>query len=195
MAIHPMTQAFWREVMGNNPSLFVGDDLPVEQVFWDDCQGFLRKLNERDGRACRLLTEAEWEYACRAGTTTSIFFWQDDFNSPSELQRQARRLWKWKERSLSRTDHASDGKFSAEMPGAFTYMHGNVWEWCSDWHGRYPPGEAVDPQGPNNDLETEIAIESCVVARITSCRHTLAVPTVSDMFSRTATTMSASARS
>src|SRR5262249_48891765 len=74
LAIHPVTQASWQEVMGNNPSHFQGADLPVEQVSWSDCQDFLRRLSERDGHAYRLPTEAEWEYSCRAGSTTPFYF-------------------------------------------------------------------------------------------------------------------------
>jgi uncharacterized protein (TIGR02996 family) len=74
LAVHPVTQACWRKVMGNNPSLEEGDNLPVDSVSWDDCQDFLRALTERDGHAYRLPSEAEWEHACRAGTTTPFFF-------------------------------------------------------------------------------------------------------------------------
>jgi len=74
LAIHPVTQASWREVMGNNPSEFHGDDLPVERVSPGGCLEFLQKMSEREGHSYRLPTEAEWEYACRAGTTTPFYF-------------------------------------------------------------------------------------------------------------------------
>ena len=73
----PVTQAEWREVMGTSPSYFKGDDLPVEQVSWDDVQRFCRKLSRMEGVTYRLPTEAEWEYACRAGTTTAFSFGDD----------------------------------------------------------------------------------------------------------------------
>ena len=73
LGIYPVTQAHWQAVMGSNPSNFKGDDLPVENVTWDDCDQFCKKLGQKTGKRFRLPTEAEWEYACRAGTTTP--FW------------------------------------------------------------------------------------------------------------------------
>jgi uncharacterized protein (TIGR02996 family) len=74
LAVHPVAQASWRKVMKNNPSHFKGDSLPVEMVSWDDCQQFVRKVSKLERRSYRLPTEAEWEYACRAGTTTPYSF-------------------------------------------------------------------------------------------------------------------------
>jgi uncharacterized protein (TIGR02996 family) len=74
LGIHKVTQAQWQAVMGSNPSRFKGADLPVERVSWDDCQEFCERLSRKAGKRFRLPTEAEWEYACRAGTTTPFFF-------------------------------------------------------------------------------------------------------------------------
>jgi formylglycine-generating enzyme len=134
MATHPVTQACWREVMGNNPSRFKGDDLPVEQVSWEDCQEFLCKLSGRDGRSYRLPTEAEWEFACRAGTTTA-------FSTGKTITREQARFGDPEGRT------APVGGFPPNAWGLYD-MHGNVWELCADWYGEYPEGEVVDPKGP-----------------------------------------------
>ncbi|MBC7324568.1 MAG: formylglycine-generating enzyme family protein, partial [Moorella sp. (in: Bacteria)] len=76
---YEVTQAQWKAVMGSNPSYFRGNNLPVEQVSWNDCQTFIQRLNQLGQGTFRLPTEAEWEYACRAGTTTR-FYWGDDPN-------------------------------------------------------------------------------------------------------------------
>jgi eukaryotic-like serine/threonine-protein kinase len=122
-----VTQTQWQAVMGNNPSNFKGNDRPVEQVSWNDAQEFCKKLSQRTGRTYRLPSEAEWEYACRAGTTTAYYFGND----ASKLKEYA---W-FAENSGSQTH--SVGSFIANGFGLHD-MHGNVWEWCQDvWHGNY----------------------------------------------------------
>ncbi len=137
-----VTHGQWREIMGNNPSHFknCGDDCPAERVSWNDAQEFIRKLNQREGaNKYRLPTEAEWEYACRAGSTSRFCFGDGDGQ-----------LWEyaWYSRnSLSKT-HPVGWK----EPNAWGLydMHGNVWEWCQDWKGDYPSGHVTDPTGPSS---------------------------------------------
>jgi uncharacterized protein (TIGR02996 family) len=136
LAIHPVTQACWPEIMGENPSHFKvqgkSKDLPVDSISWEDCQNFLRKLSEREGRLYRMPTEAEWEYACRGGTTTSYYFGQT-------ITR--------KHTNFGGRQTTFVGSFPRNAWGLYD-MHGNLWEWCIDWYGEYPTGETVDPQGP-----------------------------------------------
>ncbi len=123
-----VTQKMWVEVMGSNPSNFKGDDLPVEQVSWNDCQDFIKKLNQRDpGKGYRLPSEAEWEYACRAGTTTTYNLG----DSESDLGRGA-----WHNSNSGSKTHPV-GQKTPNTWGLYD-LHGNVWELCEDWyHGSY----------------------------------------------------------
>ena len=118
------------KVMVDNPSEFknCGDDYPVENVSWNDAQDFIKKLNEKEKTdKYRLPTEAEWEYACRAGTTTDFFFGDD----PSELSEYA---W-FKDNTNWRTHPVAASK---PNPWGLYDMHGNVWEWVEDdWHTNY----------------------------------------------------------
>jgi formylglycine-generating enzyme required for sulfatase activity len=134
---YEVTQAQWKEVMGNNPSRFKGDNLPVESVSWEDAQSFIQKLNQmNDGYAYRLPTEAEWEYACRAGTTGD---YAGDLDSMA-----------WYSANYGGKTHPVGTK----QPNGFGLydMHGNVWEWCQDWYDAsyYASSPASDPQGPGS---------------------------------------------
>jgi len=138
---YEVTQAQWQAVMGNNPSAFTGDPTrPVENVSWEDVQEFIRRLNTKEGGTTyRLPTEAEWEYAARAGTTTAYSFGNDK----SQLSQYA---W-YADTSGSQTHPV--GKLKPNAWGLYD-MHGNVWEWVQDWYGPYPAGAAVDPAGPSS---------------------------------------------
>ena len=133
MGKYEVTQEQWESVMGNNPSSRTkGAKLPVTDVSWEDCQEFIKKLNASTKGGYRLPTEAEWEYACRAGTTTAYSYGD----------------------SLTKTDANIDGlsisAVGSYKPNSFGLydIHGNVWEWCEDWYGDYPAGAVTDPKGP-----------------------------------------------
>jgi len=132
-----VTQAQYQAVMGANPSRVKDPAAPVENVSWNDAAEFCKKLSERTRQTVRLPTEAEWEYACRAGTQTAFSFGDD----PSALGDYAWHLGN------------SDGRshpVGQKKPNAWGLydMHGNVWEWCADWYGEYPKDAATDPSGP-----------------------------------------------
>ncbi len=136
---YPVTQAQWQAVMENNPSHFTGDpNRPVENVSWNDVQTFIEKLNAKEsGKLYRLPTEAEWEYASRAGSTTAYSFGDD----PSQLDEYA-----WHGDNAGGTTHPV-GQLKPNAWGLYD-MHGNVWEWVQDWAGDYPSGAVTDPTGP-----------------------------------------------
>jgi len=137
---YQVTQAQWQAVMGDNPSRFKGDTLPVEQVSWKDVQKFTQFLNAREGDTkYRLPTEAEWEYAARAGTTTAYSFGDD----PRQLGEYA-----WFGENSGTTTHPVGQK--KPNPWGLYDMHGNVWERVQDWYGPYTAGTAVDPAGPSS---------------------------------------------
>ncbi len=156
--MYPVTQYEYQRVMGENPSRFHGDDrLPVESVSWFDAIEFCNRLSGLEGlepyydiddivrkhvrvsggSGYRLPTEAEWEYACRAGTTTRWCCGDD----PEQLTEHA---W-FGENSGSRTHPVGQ-----KLPNAWGLydMHGNVWEWCGDWFDKYARAVAKDPTGP-----------------------------------------------
>ncbi|MFH0883987.1 MAG: SUMF1/EgtB/PvdO family nonheme iron enzyme [bacterium] len=135
-----VTQAQWEMVMGSNPSLFKGPNRPVEWVSWNDVQEFLKKLNLLDpGRGYRLPTEAEWEFAARAGATTR-FSWGDDPDY-TEINKYA---W-YKDNSGHQTHDV--GTKQANLWGIYD-LHGNVWEWCLDLIDVYQDEAALNPIGP-----------------------------------------------
>jgi formylglycine-generating enzyme required for sulfatase activity len=139
LGAYPVTQKQWREVMGDNPSRFTGPDRPVEGVSWDDCQAFCKRLNGRDGKSYRLPTEAEWEYACRAGTTTE--YYSGDGEAALKKVGWYAGNSNWETHPVGRLEKNAWGLYD---------MHGNVWQWCQDWyHGPHDGAAAVDPRGPD----------------------------------------------
>lgn len=135
-----VTQGQWKMVMGENPSRFsdCGDNCPVENVSWQDTHSFIAKLNSSDSKLTyRLPTEAEWEYAARAGSESKFCFG----NSAKTLSNYG-----WYDSNADNKTHPVAGK-KANAWGLYD-MHGNVWEWCQDWYGDYPTGAIVNPTGP-----------------------------------------------
>ena len=136
---YEVTQELWEAVMGSNPSHFKGDNLPVEQVSWNDVQEFLRKLNAMTGKRYRLPTEAEWEFAARGGNSSRGYKYSGS-NSIGNV------AW-YGDNSGSRT-HAVGTKSPNEL-GIYD-MSGNVREWCQDWFGSYSSSSQRNPKGPNS---------------------------------------------
>ena len=132
-----VTQALWVAVMGNNPSKWKGDNLPVEEVSWEDCQKFIKKLNKLMGRRFRLPTEAEWEYAARGGNKSRGYKYSGS-NSIGDV------AW-YKETTNDKGTRDVKTKQANEL-GLYD-MSGNVWEWCQDWYGEYSGGSQTNPTG------------------------------------------------
>jgi formylglycine-generating enzyme required for sulfatase activity len=133
IGVTEVTQAQWKAVMGERRGQFDGDNLPVEDCSWKDAVAFCARLSKKEGKTYRLPTEAEWEYACRAGATGRF--------GGARLD------------DLAWYDDNSDGRthpVAAKKPNAWGLcdMHGNVAEWCADYYGPYPAGGAADPAGP-----------------------------------------------
>ena len=135
---YEVTQALWQTVMGNNPSNFKGDNLPVETVSWDDCQEFICKLNIITGKKFRLPTEAEWEYAARGGKKSRGYLYSGS-NNISDVA--------WCDSNSGSKTHAVGSKQANEL-GIYD-MSGNVWEWCQDWYEKYSSSFQTDPTGAN----------------------------------------------
>lgn len=135
-----VTQAQYEQIMGKNPSHFKGAQNPVDNVSWIDALEFCKKLSEKTGQAVRLPTEAEWEYACRAGSTSRYYYGDDqDYAQLGE--------YVWYAANSEQKTHAVGQK----KPNAWGLydMGGNVWEWCSDVHGGpYDLKPETDPTGP-----------------------------------------------
>lgn len=143
-----VTQGQWKAVMGNNPSYFqdCGNNCPVEKVSWDDVQEFIRKLNNQDRpNRYSLPTEAQWEYAARAGKQTPFYFGKclstSQVNYNGNYPMSSCSTGKYQKQTLPVKS------FSPNKWGLYN-MHGNVWEWCQDWKGDYSFNSVVNPKGP-----------------------------------------------
>ena len=132
MGKYEVTQDQWQAVMGSNPSSTKGTKLPVTNVSWNDCQDFIKKLNAKTNGGYRLPTEAEWEYACRAGSKTVYSFGDSIIKGDANYGPGGKSV--------------AVGSYKPNAFGLFD-MHGNVWEWCEDWLGGYPEEAVTDPMG------------------------------------------------
>ena len=144
------TQAFWLAVRGENPSNFKGENRPVERVSWNDTQKFIQQLNQKlPALGLRLPSEAEWEYACRSGSTGAF-----NFNGELSLAKvNYSATWDgsgWGNGALQQTVDVKT--YPANAWGLYE-MHGNVWEWCQDWKGDYPAQPVTDPAGPDKGYQ------------------------------------------
>ena len=174
MGVYEVTQAQYEQVMGKNPSIFKGASLPVELVSYNNALEFCKKLSELQarkvaGRRYRLPTEAEWEYACRAGTSTPFHFGKElngslancDGNSP----------WGIDEKGPFLGETVPVGRYPAN-PWGLHDMHGNVWEWCLDWYGDYDKSSNNDPQGAPGG-KGRVLRGGCWYGSARSCRASL----------------------
>ncbi|MDB9326877.1 formylglycine-generating enzyme family protein, partial [Nodularia spumigena CS-590/02] len=152
MGKYPVTQAQYQAIMGTNPANFKGEKRPVEQVSWDDAVEFCEKLGQRTGKTYKLPSEAEWEYACRAGTTTPFYFGETittdlvnyDGNNP----------YGDAPKGEYRQQTTDVGIFPPNSFGLYD-MHGNIWEWCQDTYKENYQGAPTDgsayESGNDND--------------------------------------------
>ena len=153
-----VTQALWKVVMGSNPSCHKGDNLPVEQVSWDDCLVFIQKLNQLTGKQFRLSTEAEWEYAARGGRKSRGYKYAGGNNIGSVA---------WYCDNSGTGTHPVAAKQANEL-GIYD-MSGNVWEWCSDRYGDYQSSSQSDPQGPSSG-SVRVGRGGCYYCFVWNCR-------------------------
>ena len=206
IGVHEVTQAEYEEVMGNNPSRYKGADQPIETVSWNDTRQFCRKLSEMESeRTYRLPTEAEWEYSCRAGSTTE-YYWGDEFDNRYAWTEES-----WRKRLLPRWLPGFARRFYPPMshprtvgslrPNAWGLydMSGNVAEWCADWVGDYSTGPRTNPTGAPSGVSrvirggswtrpSQFCRSACVIVNTPGSRNShlgFRVVCVSSMRSRT----------
>ena len=138
---YEVTQKEWKDVMGSNPSKWKGDNLPVEQVSWNDVQEFIKKLNSKTGLNYRLPTEAEWEFVARGGNKSNGY----KYSGSNDIGSVA-----WYNSNSGSKTHSVGGKKANEL-GIYD-MSGNVYEWCNDWFGNYSSSSQTNPKGASSGL-------------------------------------------
>ena len=158
IAKYEVTQALWKQVMRNSPSHFKGDNLPVENVSWDEVQFFIQRLNDLTGKNYRLPTEAEWEYAARGGNQSHQTPFAGDFEAE---------IVAWYAANSGNSPHAVGEKQPNEL-GLYD-MSGNVWEWCSDYYGDYSSGRCVNPKGAKRGT-ARVVRGGCYSGGLRQCR-------------------------
>lgn len=136
---YEVTQALWKAVMGTNPSFFKGDNLPVENVSWNECKAFITKLNRLTGKRFRLPTEAEWEYAAYGGPENQGYM----FSGGNDQTKVA---------CYAGNSNGKTKPVGSKQPNELGIydMSGNVAEWCQDWFGKYTSGLKTNPKGPSS---------------------------------------------
>ncbi len=145
------TQQLWLEIMGENPARFSENlNHPVERISWDDCSTFIEKLNAvTKGLYVRFPTEAEWEYACRAGTQTPFSF--GETINPDQVNYNGNHPYNKRPKGEYRETTVAVKSLPANPWGLYE-MHGNVEEWCADWFDNYKLDSEINPEGPNNGV-------------------------------------------
>ena len=143
-----VTQELWQAVMGSNPSYFTGNlQRPVEYVSWNDCQEFIKKLNQLTGKTFRLPKEAEWEYAARGGSQSQGYKYAGSNNIDAVA-------WYYDNSYNKGSSHPDYGTHPVgqKQPNELGLydMSGNVWEWCQDWYGKYKSSSKTNPTGPSS---------------------------------------------
>jgi formylglycine-generating enzyme required for sulfatase activity len=161
IAKYQVTQKEWKSLMGDNPSSYKGDNLPVHKVNWYDIDEFISRLNQATGKNYRLPTEAEWEYAAGGGNKSQGFL----YSGSNNIDKVA-----W---YIRNTDYGQEpvGTKAANELGIYD-MSGNVWEWCSDWYGNYPSTPQIDPKGPISGEQLVIR-GGCIYSIEAWCRVTM----------------------
>jgi eukaryotic-like serine/threonine-protein kinase len=154
MGKYPVTQAQYQVIMGNNPARFQGANRPVERVSWNDAVEFCQKLSQKTGKTYRLPSEAEWEYACRAGTTTPFYFGETITTDLANYD--INHIYASPPKGVFRAETTEVGKFPPNAFGLYD-MHGNVWEWCQDsWHDNYNNTPTDGSAWVNNDNKIKL---------------------------------------